>query len=262
MTAWLLRNPNPNGPFFYTSRLTCHHGIPSSQLPHVAVIHTAESLPDFTPPDDAAENLARYASSTSRAVSWHQTVDSDSRLPMLPDSYVGFHVRGYNTCSVGVEIATLASVWWDVPTAWRAGTLGQLAAVGSEWAQAHDLPAVYLTKAEVDQGKRGFISHARLDPTRRTDPGAGFPWTEYLAMVEGENVQIAAKTRPKVDNLVAKGVVAPPANYWYGDLPESEFWHLVLSAVSALADRPSGGGVDVAGVTNAVVAEIKQRLES
>lgn len=27
------------------------------------------------------------------------------------------------------------------------------------------------------------VSHARLDPKRRTDPGAHFPWTEFKAMV-------------------------------------------------------------------------------
>ena len=38
-----------------------------------------------------------------------------------------------------------------------------------------------LTKVESDRSDAsGFISHARRDPTRRSDPGAGFPWTDFF----------------------------------------------------------------------------------
>ena len=47
---WLLDHPNPNGTNYYTSR---------TQPIRLIVVHTAEVLPDFTPPDRGAEAVAR-----------------------------------------------------------------------------------------------------------------------------------------------------------------------------------------------------------
>lgn len=180
---WLLDNPNPNGKFYYATRRACSHGIPPEQLPHIAVVHTAESLPDFTLPDTSGESLARYASTTTRRVSWQATVDSDGPIPMLPDSYVAFHVVGYNSCSVGMEIATKASLWGVSDPEWQTRILDQAANQVAWWCRVHNLPATRLTKGEVDLGRRGIIDHARLDPTRRTDPGPAFPWDSFIPNV-------------------------------------------------------------------------------
>ena len=64
-------------------------------------------------------------------------------------------------------------------------TAGQMAAIAAEWLieQGLNPPAArLLTKTESDRpDASGFISHARRDPARRSDPGDQFPWTDFFA---------------------------------------------------------------------------------
>ena len=163
---WLIDHPNPTQHFYTTRRNPIQ----------IIVVHTAENLPDFAPPDTGAENVARYASTTTTPVSWHSTVDSDSIIPMLPDSYTGFHVRGYNSIGLGVEIATQANRWDTAPDWWINQTITNLASVIRMWGEHHNIPYRRLTRAQVDAGEKGIVGHGTLDPTRRSDPGAEFPW--------------------------------------------------------------------------------------
>jgi N-acetyl-anhydromuramyl-L-alanine amidase AmpD len=209
----LLDRPNPNGPFFHTSRRTCQHGVPPNQLPHIVVIHTAESEPDIHGADTGAEGVANYASTTTRSVSWHETIDSDSRIPMLPDGYVAFHVRNYNSCSVGCEIATRAHRWADLPDAWKAAVYANTAAWIDEKCRAHNIPKTLLTRSQVDAGSRGVIGHDLLDPTRRTDPGAAFDWA---AVLEEDDMLKRGDTGPRVKWLQAR------LNWWSFSPPSPE----------------------------------------
>jgi hypothetical protein len=40
------------------------------------------------------------------------------------------------------------------------------------------------TKQEIDAGAKGITGHGILDPGYRSDPGAGFPWADYLELVK------------------------------------------------------------------------------
>lgn len=146
------------------------------------VIHTAENLPDFEGGDGGAEAVSRYGATTDRTVSWHATVDSDSVLSNLPDSYTAFHVRGFNSSSLGVEIATRANSWKKAPADWVDATVENLALLVAGWCKKHDIPPVLLNKHEAKHG-RGIVSHSALDPKRRSDPGKDFPWDRFLARV-------------------------------------------------------------------------------
>ena len=168
---YLLDHPNPHGPHFHTTR---------REPIRLIVLHTAENAPDYTPPDTGAEAVARYASVTDRRVSWHVTIDSDSTIPMLPDEYTAFHVRGYNSISLGLEMATRAEEWYGSPDEWRYPLLYRVIDQLAEWCQTHQIPPVYVTKSQVDAGRRGITGHAELDPTRRSDPGHAFPFTWVL----------------------------------------------------------------------------------
>lgn len=221
---WLLDHPNPNGKFYYAVRRTCSHGVPTGDLPHIAVVHTAESLPDYTLPDTSGESLAKYASSTTRPVSWHATVDSDGAIPMLPDTYVGFHVIGYNSCAVGMEIATKASGWATSDPLWMKRILDQAANQIAWWCRTHNLPVKRLTRAEVNGGERGIVDHARLDPERRTDPGPAFPWESFLTNVESR-LTPGYIDRPfwpdyaaaSIQKAIDRGVMAGDGSRWFPD---------------------------------------------
>lgn len=169
---FLLSNPNPNGPNYYESR--------RSEIKWV-VAHTAENLPYFKDDEDkGAEDVSRYGATTTRDVSWHVTIDSDSIVWMLPDSHTAWHVRGYNSPSLGAEIATQAHRWDNAPRSWLAGVVENTAKVWAIWSERHDIPLRRISKSQADDGQKGVIAHADLDPGRRTDPGDDFPWGRVL----------------------------------------------------------------------------------
>ena len=166
MTYWLLDHPNPT-PHFYTTR---------RKPIQIIVLHTTEQLPDLVGQDDGAESVARYAATCTRKVSWHSTVDSDSIIPMLPDSYTAWHVRDYNSIALGVEISTQARMWGSAPPRWVDATITNLADVIRRWGELHQIPYHRIARANVNASSRGLVCHSDLDPARRSDPGADFPW--------------------------------------------------------------------------------------
>lgn len=176
MSFYLLDHPNPNGQHYYTTR---------RKPIQIIVIHTAENLPDLNPPDEGADFVARIAERTTRSVSWHSTVDSDTIIPMLPDTHTAWHVRGYNSMGLGIEIATQARRWSDLPQDFSDGLLDQAATVVAEWCKKWALPVEYVSPQQINRGAQGITAHSVLDPTRRSDPGwnTGM-WTNFLDRVE------------------------------------------------------------------------------
>src|SRR5690606_22597441 len=154
---------------WYASRRTCQHGY---NRPHLIVIHTPETIEDFTPPYDEAERVAKYGAQTTLA-SWHDTIDADSIIPMLPPTYTAWHVRGFNRCAIGMEIGAKATSWKRAPAAWVKGVVENAAYRAAQHAATFDIPARLL----FTPGKRyssainptgvGFVSHHALDPGRR-----------------------------------------------------------------------------------------------
>ena len=180
MDYYLHDHPNPHGRFYYPSRRRCQHGIDG---PHLIVLHSAENLPDFDPPDMGAENVAKYASTTQRSVSWHHTVDSDSIIEMLPADYTAWHVRGFNRCSVGIEIATQHDAWLRSPEPWLYQVYDNVADVLKFYKATNGIP---LVDRRGDPSKWGVTTHAVLDPSRRKDPGKAFPFEWVVWMAEND----------------------------------------------------------------------------
>lgn len=183
MTYYLLDNPNPNGPNYYKTRrgsvLAC-------------VVHVTAGLQDTDGgPDSSAEKTARYAATTDRAVSWHSSSDSDSNFLLLPDSYTAFQCVGYNSRTIGHEISKTDVVWGDENPEWVKRTLFNAAESLRPRLKTLGIPLRHATKAELDHaiavnGKPvGLVAHSDLDPTRRRDPGADFPWTRFLNLLVG-----------------------------------------------------------------------------
>lgn len=154
---------------------------PSRRSPvRVIVLHITAGLEGIASTDDqSAEATARYAANTDRAVSWHAGADTDSVIRLLPTGYTAFHSQGYNSVSLGLEISKRTVRWTGMDPTWVARTLDNAAVAVRPWVDEFGVPVRLLTRPEVDAGARGFTYHSRLDPTRRSDPGADFPWDSF-----------------------------------------------------------------------------------
>jgi hypothetical protein len=151
------------------------------------VVHTAEWFPDESGPDSGAENCAGFIVRRTNYGSYHHLVDSDSIIQLVRFGDEAFHdATGSNPYSYGVSAATQAAKWNTVGTKWRQATVLNMArgsARYARWVKSNYgilIPAKRVTRAESENRKPGFISHAERDPARRTDPGKLFPWTMFL----------------------------------------------------------------------------------
>lgn len=202
------------------------------------VVHTAENDLDDLGPDSGAENVARFiANRTDAAGSYHSIVDSDSTVRLGRYDWEMFHEgTGGNGWSLGLSFACNADSW---PTAlhhssWHSAALrgGVIEAVDMiRW--VHEtykvaVPARRITAEEYRAGVPGFISHAALDPGRRSDPGDRFPWNAFL---DGIHSQLGhdddGETPMPTDTLVAD-------------------WQrlLVASGYNIGTSGPTGDGID------------------
>ena len=150
------------------------------------VIHTAELSPDLVGQDSAAEALSKFMGNPKESrVSWHTSVDADSVLHELPAEYTGSHVRHWNSRTVGIEIATKADLWGELPDRHRTALVENTAKATAWFCRSLHIPVARVhTLDEARAGVRGIVAHATLDPTRRTDPGPEFPWSQLLAQVQ------------------------------------------------------------------------------
>jgi N-acetyl-anhydromuramyl-L-alanine amidase AmpD len=125
------------------------------------VLHTIEG------PAVAAKN---WFQNPEAKVSAHYIVDFDGGiLQMVLDKDVAWHVRNNNSDTIGIE---------------HAGYAGR-----NQWTQAQihasaKLVGLICSDYEIEPSESTVVSHAALDPSRRSDPGAYFPWSQYMQLVK------------------------------------------------------------------------------
>lgn len=180
MGYYLLDHRNPHGDHFHRSRLD------DIQIIVLHITAGSEDLNMRDMQDPSAENVAHYAATTDRQVSWHKGCDSNSVVELLPDSYTAFHVINYNSESLGLEISKTETTWSDEPMNWVRATITQAAKACKPWVRNHNIPLRRLSKSQVNAGAKGFVYHETLDPTRRSDPGDDFPLQMLFDFIRGE----------------------------------------------------------------------------
>jgi hypothetical protein len=153
------------------------------------VVHTAENVTDLDGPDSGAEGVAAFIASRADAGSYHSVVDSDSIVRVGRYEWEMFHDgTGGNRWSLGLSFACRAAQWPVLPERWFQGALRNGAVEAANMARwvastvGVAVPAQRISAQEYRAGAPGFIGHAEIDPTRRSDPGAGFPWDEFLVL--------------------------------------------------------------------------------
>lgn len=158
----------------------------------VIVVHTAESGTDRAGADTKAEGVANFIRNRTGPGSYHLIGDADSIIQMIRFENEAFHDgTGSNRWAISISLAMNAADWPTLTSTRRrelTETAAQMAVIAAQWLDSRGLamPAPRrLTKTQSDRSDAsGFISHARRDPTRRTDPGVGFPWTEFFRVYQ------------------------------------------------------------------------------
>lgn len=252
MVFYLLAHRNPNGDHFYPTR---------NRRLKAIIIHCTAGLEDkdLIGPDNSAENTARYAATTDRQVSWQSGSDTDTFVQLLPYSYTAFQCVGYNSSTAGHEISKLDMVWSDEKPEWVQRTI-KMAALGPDGvsglrklALENGIPFRRATKAELDHAIAtdgppvGFVTHAELDPDRRTDPGRDFPWSMFLGFLH----------TTKEDDLSAEDVRNVNA---HTDAKIQELYEQLERQLGATAVNNPRSWLN-AGIATRVVLNIKAALK-
>jgi LysM repeat protein len=173
----------------------------------LVVIHDMEA-PEKT---GTAEAVAQYLATTDRDASVHYCVDIDSTVQCVLETDTAFGAKGANADGLHIEHAGYAAQtrrdWTD---AYSARMLARSAKLVADLCRRHSIPVKKLTPAQVRAGARGICGHfdvtAAFPPgSGHTDPGKGFPWPDYIAMVQAEFDALRGRTwsRSRVRTVVA-----------------------------------------------------------
>lgn len=200
--GYLQRNQNPNSSVRADGRR--YWGYPTRRAAvQVIVVHTAETSPTL----ESAEAIANYFTHSDRAASYHEVCDADSHVTCLPPEATAFGARGWNAKGWHLSFATHAHLWGSNP-GWDDAALRIGAARARLAADRHGIPVRRITLAQANRGVQGFIDHARLDPSRRSDPGAEFPWGRFLDLVNNQEDDMTdeqARMLEELHHVVAIG---------------------------------------------------------
>ena len=167
------------------------------------VVHVSDGPPDLILPDAGAEGVASWIAQRPGPGSYHTMVDSDSIIHLVPFQWEAYgEATGGNRWALHLSIACRADGWADYPPEWVDSAIRNAAAAAWEMSKyVHSITGEYvperrITSAEYRAGVPGFISHARVDPGRRTDPGRNFPWEMffryYRQASQGKEVSVVA----------------------------------------------------------------------
>jgi hypothetical protein len=205
----------------------------------VMCVHTAENTPDFVALDGGAEAVANFIRTRTTPGSYHDLVDSDSCINLVAYTCEAYQDgTGSNPHAWGGSVATRADVWPLAPKAWRDGAIGQLAAAAARYARwvkaTHGItvPARRINRAQSEARIPGFISHAERDPARRSDPGAEFPWAQFLT----EYARRMGATPPQEDDDMTEAELNEALKH--GELRET-LMNLITGTLQRSLRKPS-----------------------
>lgn len=149
-----------------------HHPLEAGadrQTPKKIVVHSMGEFILDPKPIHASDFLAKLG------LSAHALVCPDGDIYVCRDDDEGaYHARGYNRNSLGIEFLVeghhnYASFIEKIKSPFV--TEDQLKAgieAVKSWVRAYDIP------------REKILRHSDISPGRKVDPGAGFPWGDFL----------------------------------------------------------------------------------
>lgn len=151
----------------------------------LGVIHVAEASEKIS----GAEDLARYFLKPDYTSSCHISVDNDTIVQSVKDSYVAYAAPGANHDGIQIEIIGYASQtkaqWLDK---FSIGAVALAADAMAQYCLKYSLPAVHLSNQELLDGKKGIVGHYQVSQVYKKsdhmDPGPNFPWARFIMLTQ------------------------------------------------------------------------------
>lgn len=202
MGYYLIDHP-PNSRQFYPYRRRFAGVIGVSGC---VVVHTAEGVMDDVGVDTGAENVAHHISTRNTAGTYHELVDSDSHVMLVPDEWEAFHVgaNGHNRHAWGISAACRTEDWhpdhwWTQRTISRMGE--RICAFWQRQGLDPVVSARWISRDEALTRRPGLVCHGTLQPTDRSDAWVRQPHREALERMLVDAIVAAAGVPPKEDEL-------------------------------------------------------------
>lgn len=149
------------------------------------VMHTTEGSAHAR----SAEDGAAYDQRRTDGTSAHYFVDSGSIVQCVRTADVAYTARSQgNWRGIQYELCGRAATQ-DWASAYSQAMLARAAAQAARDARRWAIPVRHLSVAQVAAGEKGFCGHADItkafpqDHGTHTDPGANFPWSQFLDLV-------------------------------------------------------------------------------
>ena len=148
-------------------------------------LHTYEA-----PHTRSLEAAAKWLTQRRDPGSYHALAGASGPRDVLllaPWSHETWHSVPSNNWAIGISAVAYAHQWKTIPKSAAENlvkSMAYAASLAAKWLQeAHGRvvePRV-LTRAQAMRKESGFVTHATMDPSRRTDPGRDFPMDLFLA---------------------------------------------------------------------------------